>query len=327
MGEKKLYLYMNDTEYGKKLRRFLNVNRHPFLRVEAVTEKEKFWNGRKNRDSADEYWLTDDVAGAMEDAGDSSTLMVLTEDTYEKRKTISCRAKAKNLYVTILSAMALEVQAKGDMGAPMQGVYGVYAPWGEEGSMVSALLSQRLAAFGECLYVNLCEFPMLYIEEEHPDRGLGEIFFRIDSPDLESVVTKSKRKYGTAWRLPSVSHYRDLWDVDEKDMELFLKRLAGECGFSYVVVLFNDVREALPMADVMTGMFLVRRKSVLADPKERWIRYASTEKKEGIIRPVIMPSGWEEWISEIENAEPDKWMDDNDKKEFIDQMTKSEDYD
>ena len=29
----------------------------------------------------------------------------------------------------------------------------------------------------------------------------------------------------------------------------------------------------------------------------------------------------------MENTEPDKWMDDNDKKEFIDQMTKSEGYD
>lgn len=320
MGEKKLYMYMNDTEYGKRLQRYLNVNRHPLLRVEMVTERDSFWNGRQQGSGKDEYWLTDDVSGAVEDRGDPASLMVLDDHTDERSRRFSCRMKAENICMVLLSAMSLELEAKGDVNAPMHGIYGVYAPWGEEGSVASALLSQRLAGYGESVFLNLSEFPVFYGNEDDADSHLGELFFRVDSPEFASVVTRAKKNYGYAVRLPGVSHYRDLWDIDTGDMDKFMSRLRNDCGFKYVVVLFNDVRGALPMADMMTGIFFVRRKSDRKDPYERWLRYAKTEKKQGQVRTVIMPSGWEGWIADMERETPERWLDDERKKEFIDAM-------
>ena len=317
MGEKKLYLYMNDTEYGRKLQRYLNTNRHSRLRVEMVTERDTFWKGRQHMEVSDTYWFTDDLAGAADDRGDPCSLIVLDENTDEKRQRISCRIKAENLFMVLLSTMALEVEAKGDSSAPTHGIYGVYAPWGEEGSVVAALLSQGLAAHGETLYVNMKEFPVFYEKYTEDDTNLGELFFRIDSHDLDSVVKKTRKKYGAADRLPGVSHYRDLWDIDPDDIDRFFKRLLCDCGYKYVIVLFNDVRVALPMADLMTEVVFVRRDSGCTDPYERWKKYAGTEKTEGRVRTVIMPSDWDGWIFDMERKEPEKWLEDTEKREFI----------
>ncbi len=317
MGEKKLYLYMNDTEYGKRFQRYLNTNRHPALKVEMVTERNDFWKGREHGARENEYWLTDDFSGAADDRCDPSSLIVIEERTDEKRQRVSCRMKAENMFVTILSMMALELEVSGTAGAPMQGIYGVYAPWGEEGSVLAALLSQWLSEYGTCMYLNLQEFPMFYINDTGKDGDLGEIFFRIDSPDLESVVTRAKIRYGAAERLPTVSHFRDLWDIGAEDMDRFFKRLAGDLGYKYVLVLFNDVREAIPMTDLMSGLFFVRRQSQ-TDPSDRWKKYAETEKKEGQIHTVIMPQGWTDWARNMERSEPENWLNNNEKKEFID---------
>ena len=320
MGEKKLYLYMNDTEYGKRLQRYLNVNRHRGLRVEAVTERDVFWRGRQQGGKQDEYWLTDDIRGAADDRGDPGSLIVLDEANDERRQRVSCRMKAENLFTVLLSTMALEIEAKGDIQAPLKGVYGVYSPWGEEGSVLAALLSQRFAAYGKTLYVNMSEFPIYYTKEMGDDTHLGELFFRIDSPDLANVVTRAKQRYGAAERLPGVSHYRDLWDIGPDDMDRFFKRLECDCGISYTVVLFNDIRGALPMTDMMTELFFTCRNSDISTPFERWRRYAKTEKTEGKIHVVTMPPGWEGWICDMEREEPENWLDDNEKKEFIDGM-------
>ncbi len=319
MGEKKLYLYLNDTEYGKRFQRYLNINRHPKLRIEMVTERDDFWSGREHKVNENEYWLTDDIVRAADDRNDPASLIVIDDHTDENRNRVSCRMKAENMLIMILTIMALDLEATGEAGAPMRGIYGIYSPWGEEGSVLSALLSQRLSDYGKCLFINLQEFPLFYNNDTSEDSSLGEIFFRIDSPGLESIVERSKKKYGAAERLPAVSHYRDLWDINADDMERFLNRLAAELGYKYILVLFNDVREAIPMADLINGVFFVNR-SGKTDPSVRWKKYATTEKREGRIIPVIMPRGWEDWINEMEKSEPECWLDDTEKKEFIDNI-------
>lgn len=318
MGEKKLYLYLNDAEYGRKFQRYLSSNRHPMLKVETVTEKDVFWRSRQHGIGQNEYWLTDDITGAADDRCDPGSLIVLDDHTDETGRRVSCRMKAENLFTVILSMMALQIEARGDKQAPMQGVYGVYAPWGEEGSVFAALLSQRLAGFGRTMYVNMSEFPVFYEADANKDAHLGELFFRIDSPDFTGVIMRAGQKFGLSERLPGVTHFRDLWDIDSKDMDRFFKRLISECGIRYAVVLLNDVREAMSAADIVNGLYFVRRKSDQTDPMERWAGYAKTENSEGQVRTVIMPERWQTWISDLEKTEPQYWLDDEEKTEFMD---------
>ncbi|MEE3467555.1 MAG: hypothetical protein VZQ83_03860 [Eubacterium sp.] len=319
MGEKKLYLYVCDDEYGKRLLRYLNSHRHPTLRVEMVTERERFWESRSQRKSNDEYWLTDDVSGSLADPGDRSTLWMLADRSDGDRHRIGYAKKAPELLRELMGIMALTDVADRPSGAPPPGVYGVYSP-GEEGTVTAALLSQELGTYGACIYVNLCEFPVFYTSESVGEKNnLGELFFRLESKDYKGLVEQSQITYGKATRLPTVSHYRDLWDVGDEDRRIFFRRLTEECDRTYVVVLFNDVREAMPMLGQVSGFIPVSRKGCEEAFTARWRRYAKTENHTETDpgTTVVMPDGWTAWIRDMENQPPENWLRDENRQAFV----------
>lgn len=322
MGEKKLYLYLCDKEYGKRLQRYMNSHRHPGLRVELVTERETFWESREKENHKETYWLTDDVSGSFSDNGARETLWILSDRSDEKRQRIGCVKKAGELVRELMERMGLAEQEEGPSGAPPPGIYGVYSP-GEEGSVTAALLAQELGAFANCMYINLREFPCFYEPGASDHKNLGELFFRLEMKDYEGLVRSLQTGYGKAMRLPAVSHYRDLWDVDDADREKFFLRLQQDCNQTYLVVLFNDVRETMPMTGVVTRLFLVSRRGCEETFLSRWKRYEQTENGEAsdITSLVVMPDEWRGWIRDMEGRPAEEWLRNEARQVFVKTVT------
>ena len=316
MREKKLILYLRDEEYGKRLLRFLNGRRHPLLRPMMVTDREEFWRSREEHERTEDIcYLTDDVSGELTNPG-GAVLLWLVEVTDLERHRIGICQKADRLYADLLQGIGLPGEEDRPSGAPPPGVYGIYSP-GEEGSVAAALLSQELGSYGSCLYVNFREFPCFYTaeREEHTEH-LGELFFRLDSSGYDDLVKRVSVAYGAAMRLPTVAHYRDLWDIGERDREHFYRRLQQECGLSYIVVLCADVREAIPLAETATRFLVVTRAGRGDAVFRRWQRYVKTEKAEQaaqVIR-IELPDSVRNWIRDMEEQTPESWLQDAEKK-------------
>ena len=345
MRERKIRLYVQDAEYGSRLSRFLAGRDRVGLRVERMTEREEFWRSRE-WGSVDEgiVWLTDDVTGMKEDPGKGEAIFLLDggpptksgvafpNETSDRKavqpgvmRRISYLQTGERIYCELLAAMGLAESAPvGE--APPPGLYGVFSPWGEEAQVTGALLSQELAAYGKCLYVNTGSFPMWYRDNQRFPEGryLSELLFRMEREDFPELVRNMEQDFGVARRLPSVAHYRDLWDVKEEELRLFFERLCTECDSVYVVAVFSDVREALPMADCCRRFFFSHRRSGYK-PMEEWRRYAKNENREADrVTEIVMPAGWERWCEELETSEVSDWLSDRKKKSFVGGLWKEE---
>ena len=212
-------------------------------------------------------------------------------------------------------------------GAPPPGVYAVFTPYGEEASVAAALLTQELAVYGTCAYVNMSAFPHFYIRDSvSGNHHLGELFFRLEGESYDALVRESQIPYGRAVRVPSISHYRDLWDIHEEDRKRFLERLNNDCQIPYIVVLFNDIREAMPAVSFTTRFCILLRGHDPDACMERWHRYARTEKQEGagVVVALGMPESWGRWIAEMEQTAPEVWLEDREKKEFASRLWREE---
>ena len=320
MGDKTIVIYITDEEYATRLIRALNRRKPSGVTIERVTEREDFWRSRERiTEDGTRFWLTDDAGSSVKDPGGDRALIRLSAKSDHKNNTLGfCQdigSFASELFEMLGCSGADVMSADG----PLPGVYGFYAPGGESGQLCAAMLSQELAVYGSCLYVNTGAFPMFYVKEDAGEkRHLGELFFRLDGKGFSDLETKLERDYGAAKRLPAIEHYRDLWDIREEDFGVFLQKLKSECKKSFVVVYFNDIREAMPMVSVCDGFYLVEGKAYEA-VGERWKRYAGHEsdKNAGEIRVITMPAGYEGWGSDLDRQEPEMWLSDPVKKTFI----------
>ena len=320
MGEKNIVIYITDEEYAAGLIRALNRRKPSGVSIERVTEREAFWRSRERVAKDDRgIWLTDDAGISLKDPGDGSALIRLSTESDHRKNTISfCQeidGFASELFGMIGFSGVMTVSADG----PMPGVYGIYAPCGEEGQLCAALLSQELAIYGSCLYVNTSAFPVMYVREDAGERRhLGELFFRLDGKGFTELELKLEREYGAAKRLPTIEHYRDLWDVGEKDFGIFIKKLNSECKKSFVVIYFNDIREAMPMVAYCDSFYLAEGRSYVK-ASERWMKYAGHESDESAkdISVITMPDGYAAWGVELSRQDPEAWLRDKVKKDFV----------
>ena len=328
MTEKKLILYIADEEYARRMLRYLSGHRQPGLQIERVTEREDFWQRRK-RDAGEKslYWITDDRDGCLRDPRGMDHRILLAEENNEKRRQISFCIRADALQREILKYMEISGVPETQQGAPPTGVYVVFSPYGEEASVAAVLLTQELALYGSCAFVNMSAFPHFYersgVAGSH---SLGELFFRLEGENYEALVREACIPFGGAVRLPAVSHYRDLWDMDDVDRKRFLERLGSDCHMPYLVVHFNDIREALPAVPFATRFVLIRRENDPDASEERWLKYARTERVDGtgIVMPVTMPPNWERWITELQQTTPETWLQDREKKSFAGRLWQGE---
>ncbi|MBR0119217.1 MAG: hypothetical protein IJM01_03700 [Eubacterium sp.] len=320
MVDKSIVVYITDEEYAVRLIRALNRRKPPGVIIERVTEREAFWRSRESiTEDGARFWLTDEEGSSVKDPGTGRALIRLSGKSDNKYNTLSFCQDIRHFAKELFEMMGCSGPEVMSADGPVQGIYGIYAPCGDAGQLCAAILSQELAIYGSCLYVNTGAFPMLYVREDAEEkRHLGELFFRLSGKGFSELELKLERDYGVAKRLPTIVHYRDLWDIDEREFGVFLKKLKGECKKSFVVVYFNDIREAMPMVSVCDSFYLVEGKAYEA-VGERWKRYAGHEfdKNAGEIRVITMPAGYEGWGSDLDRQEPEMWLGDPAKKTFI----------
>ena len=201
MREKKLYLYMRDNDYAKRMLKNFSAKNRLDLRVELMTERDGFWESRAGGQS-DTMWLTDDIEGEKTDAGEPSSLIILDERTDIKRLKIGYVQRADDIYKDLLEIM--------DMKSPMQdagaindtgGLCVVFAPKGG-GENACDVLAERSINNGRCIFVSLSEFPVFggdtYAEGE--TKHLGELFFRLGG-NAKEVISELTIEYGKISRL------------------------------------------------------------------------------------------------------------------------------
>ncbi|MBO4395137.1 MAG: hypothetical protein J5819_02175 [Eubacterium sp.] len=331
MIEKTLILYVSDDEYARRMLRFMSGHRQLGVRFERVTEREDFWQRRKREAGTENmYWITDDREGCLRDSHGYDHRILLTEESDEKKHQVSFCICADLMHREIMKQIGIADVTNVEQGAPPVGIYAVFSPYGEEAEVSAALLTQELAGYGDCAYVNMNAFPHYYerglATEKH---SLGELFFRIEGDNYSMLVRESGMPYGGAVRLPSVAHYRDLWDINDIDRRLFLERLNGDCHIPYIVVVFNDIREAVPMVTYVTRFLLIIRENDPDESLERWKKYIKTEKIDSTdsISRAVMPTGWTRWIDELAETAPGEWLRDNEKKTFAAGLWREEGFD
>ena len=324
-----MILYVADEEYARRLLRYLSGRRRPGLQIERVTEREDFWQ-RRSLSAGDEtlYWVTDDTEGCLRDPKETFHRALLAEDTDETVQQIGFCKGADVLHRELMRWMDISEAPGVCEDAPPQGVYALFGPIGEEASLSAALLTQELAEYGACAYVNLSAFPHFYMRGEgRENHRLGELFFRLECENYGELIREAKFPYGGAIRLPTVAHFRDLWDIDDRDRKRFFDRLHTDCHYPYVVVVFNDIREAMPMVPYTTRFLFMMRETV-EPPLARWNRYAATEGTDAMsmVTPMTMPRGWEYWIPEMEGSAPETWLADAQRKTFAGRLWREEAY-
>ena len=342
MGEKTIVVYISDEEYVGRFIRALNKRKPAGVVIERVTEREAFWEKReKARGNQTVFWLTDDMAGDGGDGCEGATgdpgasgagrrkpggkrqndgqLIRLAPRSDHRNNVVSYCQEIGDLSAELFGCIGLSGTDVLSADGPVPGIYGIYAPYGEPGHLLGALLSQELAVYGSCLYVNTSAFPLLYQREDPEEkRHLGELFFRLDGKGFSELESKLERDYGAARRLPTIVHYRDLWDIGEREFGVFLQKLKSECQKSFVVICFNDIREAMPMVRVCDFFCLVGGRSC-EDIGKRWMSYAAHESDEGAkeVRLTVLPAGYESWSEQLARDEPGQWLKDPVKKSFV----------
>ncbi|MCR4604910.1 MAG: hypothetical protein K5639_02815 [Eubacterium sp.] len=284
MGEKKLYLYLRDEDYGKRMLGSFSAKNNPSLRVELVTKSKDFWENRAGEPSENTMWLTDDKEGQKTDKGVENSLIILDEKTDFSIGRISFLQKSEGIYNDLLNVMDLAVPEADAAGFDLPGgVYVVFAPKGG-GDEISYQMTQELSKEGSCLYVSMTEFPVFKGELNSGEfKHLGELFFRLGQKNYADVVREMTSEYDQAKRLPGIMHFRDLSDITGEDIQKFAKRISGETDFKNIVILCEKMEILLAIGDVCTRIILVADSDEIHTLYDRFNRYLRVEQKEYLL--------------------------------------------
>ncbi|MCH5266073.1 MAG: hypothetical protein J1F02_09250 [Lachnospiraceae bacterium] len=247
MEDVKLFLYLTDVEYGKRLLRFLSGKRNPRLHPELVTTKAGIFSGLE-KDSREMAVLTD--CRNVQESGEGKVIY-LSDKPGRRDGEIFQYQKAEEIYRELLNQLDMPAEPAGvqkENENADKGVYFVFAPGGSGGAMLAAMLAQYLGRQGQCLYLSLAGFPLYYGEElrQNPDvhiRGIGELLFFMEQADFVEKERELRQNFGTAYMMGPMSHYKDLLDCSAEEWERFFQRLMKECGYDSIVVEMDQLYE------------------------------------------------------------------------------------
>ena len=319
MGEKKLYLYLRDEEYGRKLQKYITSRHHPELRVEMMTEREIFWESRAYSNENDkENWLTDDKERMAYDRGDKSSLILLDERSDIDARKISYLQRSKGIYTELLTVLKLSELRSPDNSenCPAPGVYGVFSP-DNKADILAPLLSQEFGQYGKTLYLSLSEFPVFYEQKDEDSEdahstSLGELIFKLGSKEFKEEVDRIAVKYGNCRRLPGVAHYRDLTDIRD-DMSRFVERLAGECELDYIVICIDHVCDLFALSEKIKIIYVSDKSKTDKTQGEIFVNYAKVEHKESVIEEADFVTVEDDFVllkNKMEKLLPESWLND-----------------
>lgn len=312
MEKIKLFLYLTDVEYGKRLLRFLSGRKNAGFVPELVTSDEGI-SGAPGGAMREAVILTDEKnerrAVSLAERG-QGRVICLSEEPGRRKGKIFQYQKAEGIYRELLEQMGLTEEAGeacGGEDTEERGVYFVFAPGVSGGTLLAVLLAQYLGKQGQCLYLSLAALPLYYGEElsGNPDfdrKGTGELLFFVEQADFAEKERSLRQDFGTAHMLAPISHYRDLLDCPPEDWKRFFERLRGECGYDSIVVEMNQFYEFTPDILEMGTRTLALWESGLCGRIQRAVfaHYCQIEKREAAkgLEEVELPPEYPGWVRE-----------------------------
>lgn len=233
-----LFLYFRDTDYGRRLLRYIAGKKNPFLYPELLTSKERL-EVKEVSGEREPVVLTDD-AGLEENS--KRKVICLSKKKDGKKDSIYRYQKASGIYRDLLEMLGLTMAAEEtDFNAQgiRQGIFYLMNP--NEGGSEALLLSQYLGKKGKCLYLDLKSFPVFYNGElncppEFTEKGLDRLMFGAEGEKFEKRVKELVRPFGKAEMIPPFPHYRDLLDSRLEEWKNVLCRLCRDCGYDSIIM-------------------------------------------------------------------------------------------
>lgn len=300
-----LLLYVREEDYGRRLLRFLLGKKNGFLHPELVTDETMLQN-RVGLPTQKIVVLTDREIAVGE--GEKEVIYLTGRREY-KGKSIYQYQKAESLYKELLGELGIgekgPAEALSDIRMQKEGIWFFFSTDGAGLTAAAVMAAQYFAQSGNCLYINLAEFPVWFDGAlcEKPDfqaAGTGELLFMSEDREFIRREKEVRKTMGNAYFLPPFHHYKDLFDSTKEDWQQMFRRLRSDCGYDYIVVELGSLKEhTLDLLSLGDERLLFNQKGILGDIRFRvWEQYCRMEKREELLRQIRrceLPEEWQEW--------------------------------
>lgn len=329
-----LLLYLKDTDYGKRLLRFLAGKKNPRLHPELVTAKKRM-EIRVGTESQELVILTD-YSDIQED--EKRKVIYLSNEQDRQKKKIFQYQKAEGIYRELVTLLKLDQKEKVPFTrteeSSERGVYYIFSPEGRETTVLSVMLAQYLGNIGRCLYLSLAGFPVYYEEKlkAEPDfrkKGVGELLFLLQQEDFVQREHQLRQPFGKAWMLAPMSHFKDILDCQPSEWSEFLRRLREECGYDSIVVEMGQLYEyTLELMEKGDRIWVIQRPGIFGRVHSAVLRrYCQMEDKTDIekkIRYVKLTQEIFDWEEELMGQNLSELSTNNQKMNYIRKLVEEE---
>ena len=300
-----LLLYVREEDYGRRLLRFLLGKKNSFLHPELVTDERMLWN-RAGTQTQRIVVLTDREMAVKEEKRE---IIYLSAQRSDEWKSVYQYQKAESLYRELIAKLGIEEKKPheplSDSAAHSGGIWFLFSTDGIGLTAAAVMAAQYLALQGNCLYVNLTEFPVWFGETlcEKPDfqlAGAGELLFISEDREFIRREKEVRKALGKAYLLPPFHHYKDLFDSTKEDWQQMFHRLRSDCGYDSIVVELGCLTEhTLDLLSLGDKILLFNQKGILGDIRFHvWEQYCRMEKRKELLRQIhrcAIPDEWQEW--------------------------------
>lgn len=267
--EKVLAIYDFESDFSNNLMEYLNRKKGFSFRTRVFTNMESL-NSYLSQNRIEILLLGEDAAELFEDGlcgrQNIGQICLLTE---------SGRVREDSAYPVVFKFQSAEellrevlsLYEEKDSGAKritltgVPGIYSVCSPCGGSGkTCLSLAVAAALAEKGETLYVSLEPFSVLQVLLRHkPEQGISEwiYYLKESGPGLKTRFHSVVVREGEVDYIAGPSHGMDLNDLDEEDMETWLRQLAEEENYRYIVFDIGIMNEAVLTLLRHSGRILV----------------------------------------------------------------------
>ncbi len=284
MGQRKIFIYMTDLDYGSRLARYLTSQYKSGIEVELLT------GGRDKADVREEDIALSDDPKKLENLKCQTVLFVKTPEEKGKNKIFKFRSR-EEIYSDLLELTGTKEGYKGNSPPKESGIIVVFAPeGGDEKTLLALKKAGELSHNNRVLYISLCGFPVFFDpswkdgggqRDTKFSPGITELMLRAEGEDFTHELENMAFPLGKIWTITPVSHYKDLLDFALEDICKFMRGLKAQSMFETVVLELGQIFEyTLDLMTYADQILIPKEKGVLAAVRRNVLqRYCGMEGK------------------------------------------------
>ncbi len=284
MGQRKIFIFMTDLDYGSRLAKFLTSQYKSGIEVELLTG----W-GDKADVREEDIALSDDPK-KLENLNCQTVLFVKTPEEKGKNKIFMFRSR-EEIYSHLLELTGTKEGYKGNSPPKENGIIVVFAPeGGDEKTLLALKRAGELSHNNRVLYISLCGFPVFFDpswKDGSGERdikfspGITELMLRAEGEDFTQELENMVFPLGKIWSITPVSHYKDLLDFSLEDICKFMRGLKAQSMFEAIVLELGQIFEyTLDLMTYADQILIPRESGVLAAIRRNVLqRYCGMEGK------------------------------------------------